>query len=558
MGLVWSNDGKKFTITIDSVLGGISRGFFAERDDQFHISIAINPYEAMGGTLPKRPPGFLLPTGYKKFSGTVVTTKPLWIIKSPKLNGNSSPFVYYYENNGKFGAFTDAVVDGGTMKTADLATTPNTLPIAITNGNGSGGAYYNNYVYCTVSDDVSRYGPINSATGLDTSNGMAEDVWTGATLGSQTALTDTTYPLSLPNHPMHLHPHDNRLYFGDFKSGQGMIHYIETKTTTYEGDTNNGSLYNALDLPFGYAPTDIESYGKYLVVSAIQTTNDYTNQGNASLFFWNTDVYRDSYDFEVPLLDPLATSLINSNGILRIFSGGAAGGVRLSKYLGGYSVETELFWEEGTPPLAGAVEAMGEAIVFPINITYPETGVGIFTWGGRGAPFEPVLHCIGQCSDTAQSLTRAYSLAQIVQNAHYEAPKFILGWYRESTTGGLDEYSQTKGVALYRSNFYKIGRSFQITKMKLNFGQAIASNNTLVPKFFFDEMDASSTKTLTTINSTNAPSAISYTYRDELDACIGDHSFFLELRWSGSAVLPVQLPIIIEGKLLEDNEPYNT
>ena len=557
MAIRWSDDGRTFKITIDSVLGGISRGFFPERDDQFHASIAINPYEALGANLPKRSTGFLMPTGYAKFSGTSIQSRPMWIIKSPKLNGNSEPYVYYYESNGKFGAFTATTIGNGAIKTADCASTPNNLPIAITNGNGSGAAYYNNYVYCCVSDDVSRYGPINSAAGLDASNGIAEDVWTGATLGTQTALTDTTYPSSIPNHPMHVHPHDNRLYFGDFKNGQGMIHYIETKMTTYEGDTNNGSLYNALDLPFGYAPTDIESYGKYLVVSAIQTTSSSTNQGNASLFFWNTDVYADSYDFEVPLLDPLVTSMLNINGTLYIFTGLIAGGVRLCKYLGGYSVGTEFIWEEGTAPLAGAVEAMGEAIVFPINITYPETSASLFTWGGKGVPFESALHNIAQCSDTGQADTRIYSIAQIVQIYHYQTPQFILGWYRSGTTGGFDEYSNTKGVAIYRSNFFNIGQRFQITKLKLSFAEDIGANNTLIPKLFFDDIDVDATKTLTTINNTNAPGALSYTYRDELDACIGDHNFFIELRWSGSVILPVQLPIIIEGKLLEDNEPYN-
>ena len=556
MGLVWNKDGKTFKITIDSVLGGISRGVFPERDDQFHASIAINPYEPAGG-IAIRSAGCLMPTGYAKFSGTTITSNPMWIIKCPKLNGGTNRMSYYYESGGKFGGFTVTSIGNGAIATADFATTPNNLPIALTNGNGSGAAYYNNYIYCALSDDISRYGPINSAAGLDTSNGIAADVWTGATLGSQTALTDTTYPSSIPNHPMHVHRHDGRLYFGDFKNGQGMIHYIETKMTTYEGDTNNGSLYNALDLPFGYAPTDIESYGKYLVVLAIQTTDGYNNQGNASLFFWNTDVYGDSYDFEVPLLDPLATSLINTNGNLFIFSGGASGGVRLSKYLGGYSTGTEFFWEEGTPPLAGAVDALGEAVVFPINITYPETSAGVFTWGGRGSPFEPVLNCVAQCSDVGQSATLIYSLAQILQVQHYSSPKFILGWRRSGTTAGLDEYSNTRGVAVYRSNQFKIGQRFQITKLKLNFANIMTDNRTLVPKLFFDEALSSLTKTLTTINNTNAPSAISYTYRDELDACIGDHSFFLELRWSGSTVLPVQLPIVIEGKLLEDNEPYN-
>ena len=36
--------------------------------------------------------------------------------------------------------------------------------------------------------------------------------------------------------------------------------YVKTSKTTDEGDTDNGSTYNALDLPFGYMPMDIASW----------------------------------------------------------------------------------------------------------------------------------------------------------------------------------------------------------------------------------------------------------------------------------------------------------
>ena len=61
-----------FKITIDSVVGGISPGFYHGKDDQFHASIAIDPYHVIGGNLPKRNPGILVPTGYTIFSGTEI------------------------------------------------------------------------------------------------------------------------------------------------------------------------------------------------------------------------------------------------------------------------------------------------------------------------------------------------------------------------------------------------------------------------------------------------------------------------------------------------------
>ena len=74
--------------------------------------------------------------------------------------------------------------------------------IGTVTGNVANGAeIYNDYLYITTGTDVSRYGPLSGSPALTNS------VWTGATLGSQTALTNTTYPTingaPIPKHWMY-------------------------------------------------------------------------------------------------------------------------------------------------------------------------------------------------------------------------------------------------------------------------------------------------------------------------------------------------------------------
>ena len=47
--------------------------------------------------------------------------------------------------------------------------------------------------------------------------------------------------------------------------------------TLTQGAGNNGTTYNALDLPLGFMPVDIESWGTDLVILAIQTSDTTIN-----------------------------------------------------------------------------------------------------------------------------------------------------------------------------------------------------------------------------------------------------------------------------------------
>lgn len=112
---------------------------------------------------------------------------------------------------------------------------------------------------------------------------------------------------------------------------------------------------------------------------------------------------------------------------------------------------------------------------------------------------------------------------------------------------GLDKFSTSATLAsVWRSATYNIGKSFTIKKIRIPLGATLAANMTITPKLFID--DASSSKTLNTINSTNYSGRQVTLFPDKA----GTNNFMLELRFTGTVQLPVIFPILIE---VDINEP---
>jgi len=112
---------------------------------------------------------------------------------------------------------------------------------------------------------------------------------------------------------------------------------------------------------------------------------------------------------------------------------------------------------------------------------------------------------------------------------------------------GLDKFvtnSELKSV--WRSSVFNIGKSFTVKKIRIPLGATLATNMTITPKLYID--DASSSKTLNVINSTNYTGRQATLYPDKQ----GTNNFMLELKWTGTVQLPVILPITVE---FEINEP---
>lgn len=520
----------KAVLKVSSVLGGISSSQYIYAQGQYNSAIGIDPDYPVGTGI--KTSAAIVPTRYEKFSGSNISGYPKWIINNPK-NTNT----YVYASDGKFVRYDSSL----SIASETLIGTP-------TAGASNGSAYYNNYIYLATPTDVSRYGPLNNSPSLTNS------VWTGATLGSQTALTDTTYPTSqgtpLPNHMMYVHS-DDSLYFCDFKNGQGLIHRIHTKKVTNEGDTDDTtvpSAYNVLDLPFGFYPTAIASYNTDLVIAAIKTTDSTINQGNSSLFFWDT--IASSFYTEVPIPDPLVTALKYTNGILYIWSGNAVNGVRVSAYLGGQSIRQVAFMEEGTPPMAGAVDILGNKIIFGSWTSYPQNSASVFAYGSKNENLPKSLHCI--VKSTSSGATQSVTALKYVQQSSNIIPQVLVGW-GDASAKGIDKRSTTATYNdVFRSEVFSVGQPFSLLKIRLPLAQAIAAGMTVTVKVFLDD-DVSVGTALRTINNTNYSGNKNIVFKgSELSGLQGQHNIMLELTFTGTVECVVNLPIVIEIDLTED------
>lgn len=515
----------KFRIKIDSILGGISPVMYAGGQGQFQTSIGIDPDQPSdGGDSLKKAGGVITPIAYTDFTSTLHTDTAKWIITNPK-----DTKVYTYLNDGKFNSYTNLLASETNIGTP-------------TSGAGNGGAYYNNYIYLATPTNVSRYGPLNGTPAL------TNTVWTGATLGSQTALTNTSYPtfagISYPNHVMHVHV-DDKLYLTDFKDGQGLIHFIRTSKTTDEGDTNNGSTYNALDLPFGWMPTAMCSLGPDLVVAAIRTTDTIARQGNCALFIWDT--FSSSFYAQIDIPDAVVTALYNLAGQVFVFHGSRHSGYTVSQYLGGTTLQPIFFSEEGPSPFPGAVDALGYRLAWGHSSTYPETTASVLAKGYKhpSLPRNAIHNIIRTTSAGTDPVVTAVKYAEQQSGP---SPRLLVAW-NDGTTEGIDKISGSAAEdSIFRSQLFNIGEPFELKKIRLTFSGAIAANQTITPKVLID--DESTTDTLITINNTN----FSASQRNVLlyPTKLGRHNFSLQFEFTGTDQNSILLPIIIDGETLED------
>lgn len=531
--------------TVQAIWSGIAASQYFASAGQSLATLGIDPDLPISDSVGDRlAAGALRPSGYATFSApAIVSTAPYAIITTPK-NTN----IYALLMNGRLISYNSSFGSETLISAIPSCTSDGTF-----------GVYYNNYIYVGTTTDISRYGPLSDTPALTNS------IWTGSTLGSQTALTNTSYPRirgtvgRLPNRPMFVHG-DNKLYMGDFKNGQGLIHAIKTTKTTYEGDTNDGSAYNVLDLPFGYMPTCIGSLGNDLVIGAIQTTDGTIAQGKASLFFWDT--FNDSFYLQVPVPDPMVTALVNNNGYLYVFSGTTSNGTdvsngyRVSRYLGGQTLEQVFYSNSGMSPLIGAVDAVGEKVVWgtfeqlqSTTASSPEYYATVMSFASKDSRLPGGMQAIVNARAVTSSSEGVVTAVKNLQQSSFSFPKFVVGW-SDASGGGLDRQSTTYGTAVWRSQMINVGEKSVIKRIHIPLAAAVGSNMTITPKVFVDDFTSSSTLGLTVINNTNFPnSERSVTYYPDIAS---NHNFCLEIRWTGSALLPVLLPITIDFDVFQE------
>lgn len=517
-------------IEIKSIFGGITPAKYFPSKGEFSASIGIDPDMPMTDSS-LGISGALRPTAMAKFSASEITGVPMWFVTNPK-----TTTTYLYANDGKVHAIDSNIAMTTALNSGN----------ALTTASGNGAAYYDNYAFFATNVDITAYGPLNGAAALD-------QVYWDTTRG-KSALTNTTYPtingISMPNHVMHRHVSTNKLFFADVVGNQGVLHYIALRKTTVEGDTDDGSTENAIDFPYGYWPTAIETYGTDLAVALVEGTSTAVKQRRAHLSFWDTSSTSFSLITDVEFPDPIISALKNINGTLYVFSGGGGIGCRVSVFLGGYTFKEIAYLQDSYPPFQGAVDHILNKIAFGGSTTYPEVTASVFSIGSITEKLGKPVHNILKA--TSAGTSPLVTAVKYVQNAAFAKPQPVIGW-TDGSAKGLDALSTTYGVSVWRSPLNRIGKPFRITAIELNFGATMAANMTIVPKIFVD--DESSSFTLTTINSTNFPSTMNngggrwlkIVTTDTTTTAIpsGYTDFILELRWSGSALIPIKMPITI-------------
>lgn len=551
---------KPFEIRIESILGGMSNSLLYAGQDEYGESFAVDPdstyYESFSfisgkETLLNQPMGAISPVKSRNISGLTAGATS-WIVPPPVLNsspGASPDYIYVYDSVGSVYVSTSstAIIGLGDLNDGGDAS-------------GNGAEYYDNYMYFARDTTIARYGP------MDGTASFTDDYWSGTL--SKTALTNNLYPKGqyapsdTPNHILKRHS-DGRMYIGDVVDNQGVIHYISTTKTTTEGDTDNGSKYNALDLPYGYWPTAIESFGDQLVIALCDGNingRNYFNGQRAKIVFWDTvsDSYNLIIDFQYP--DPFISKIMNVNGELYIFSGYASQelGMRVTKYIGGISFQEVAYYKSSYLPSPGAFAHDLKRIYFGSNYTPVDPTNSEASYG------RPAINAIGSVIGSMGGVHSVMgvnsSMATNITSLSIGESGFWAGW-SGIDVGGISK----KGAAVsdnihgeknvWRSSYFRVGRRFKLNKLKLDFVQQlqdISGNSTskeVTPSIWVDS--GSFVHTLTTINETNYPD-INRSVVIRPENLVGENGFFLHCEWDTDEPLSIALPIVIEGEYLDD------
>jgi hypothetical protein len=533
--------GKPFEIKIDSILGGHSPTSHFAGASQFRASLGIDPAQPIDDSdtaYSTIASGLLRPAASEKFSSSTIAAAPLWIKANPK-NSN----IYVYDAKGSMYsvdhtlATVTALSDGGTP--------------GLSLGNGF--EYYDNYMYGATNTDIMRYGPLNG------SPEFIGSYW--ITTLHTTGLVNTTYPttfknnIQIPNHPLHRHS-DGILYIGDVVDGQGTIHALQTVKTTVEGDTwsESGTTWAKLYFGYGLHPTSIESYGSDLAVALIENISIGLRQTPAKIAFWDTTSGSFNKIVWVEFPDSLITAMKNVNGVLYVVSGNyKTRGFRITRFIGGYSFEEVYYSETGEPCLQGAIDAVLNRCIFGSHTNIPEAAGCVYATGlQKNSLSTGVFNVMRATGGDSSTCVTSLGFVDATGMGFYTP---VIGWTRagDGSTGmthGLDKQGTSYSTApsMFWGQTIRIGQRFKITKIRLPLAQAIGTNMTLTPTIYFD--DGTTSMALTTIDNTSYPGVKDIVLRPQ--GATGGHNFWLELKWTGSALCTVGMPILIDGETIDD------
>lgn len=533
----------QFDISIDSILGGQSLLRNFAKSDQYLSSLAIDPDQpsADSGIDSWKGSGYIRPVPAERHTSADFLGTPRWMITNPK-DAN----IYVYDSAGSVYTMTNAGVVTGL---ADLTEEGGAT--------GNGAEYYDNYIYFARNTTVARYGPLNGAP-VWAKSWLDESVVNGGIAHSQ-GMSNTTYPTlsmnvyRLPNHVMLRH-NDGAMYITDVQGNQGYIHKIKTTKTTVEGDTDNGSALNQIDFPYGFWPTAMATFGDEIAIALYEGSGSSTiYQRRAKLVFWdptNTTVYSKLVDIELP--DEVITAMVNANGTLYIFSGQIGSeGCRVSRFVGGYSLETVAFIPDSEPPFAGAVDHVVGRILFggttiegsPI---FTSSVPSVWALGSKVSPYSGIYNVMSVTASTAATAITSLKVAT-QDGLDFQIP--FAGW-GSATRFGIDKQGTNYAnvTNTWRSQVYRIGQPFKITKIKIPVTPAMTTDMAFTVKIYVD--NGSTATSVLTVNNTTHSGKRSIVLRP--NGLTGQHNFFLEITFSGAVLTTVMLPIKITGETQDE------
>jgi hypothetical protein len=605
-------------IKIEGISGGRATSRFFPQKGQFTASCGFDPDLTVGSST--QASGLAIPSCYTKFSGSNAQDATIAIITNPKntkiyavtqggklisysasfgsetligtVAGSNAGGAAYYNNyiyifgTGNTLAFNNqtvnftvgslltgatsgatatikAQVDSGATGTLQLGNITGTFQNGETITDAAGGSAKASSIV-TGTSDVARYGP------LDNVPTITNAWWGGQGL---TLLSNPTYPsirnVTMPNHWAWVHI-DNVLYFCDFPSGtiapgQGIINRISTQKGSFEGDTNNTtvpSAYDVLDLPLGYYPTSIASYGTNVAISATQTIDSVNglNQGTAALFIWNP-TNEITFDQQISLPDPVASALLSRNGRLLAFSGNLIRGIRVSEYVGGTTLQELAYVEDGSVPFAGAVEIVGQRIYWGSFCLAPTESASVWAINSRtrskAYDVQNVIALGTQGSSADQIITAFKWVNQ--QSGDESDSQFVVA-YCEDATANKGLYRKTGGgsgtiASVIEFPLVVVGSNFRIDRIRIPLSTSMSSGSSMELSVIYD--DGVSSSSVLTISNSIQPSASRVTFKTPQITGAGQNNFRLKINMIGvNASVPTGIAFPLEVWVeVYDDEP---
>lgn len=305
---------------------------------------------------------------------------------------------------------------------------------------------------------------------------------------------------------------------GEFQENEDIFKSTDIETSTKvvselkRGFSNLDSNSMVLELPTDIKPISISSFGTDIAVIGLSQSK------KSSLFLWDT--FAPSFYREIKLPFTISSALFNHNGTLYLW-GGDANGYTLYAYQGGDTVHTVQHMDNGHMPLQGAINSIGDRLMWGSSQTYPKTKGCVWALGSRSN--------IGGLHNIATTTNQVASI--------YMKDALVIGAEKFYKKGG-------KYTSIFRSELLSFGRPFDVSEVVIPLSAEITSTDKLTITVYYDNGTASEEFVINKDTFENRIVKIHPTAK-------GVSNFFIEIEWDATAQIHVQFPISIRHQLYD-------